>query len=318
MKHENVVLFDNKGLPSIMVKFTPEAGKPLDPMFMIGNKRAKAIYISKYGNTMIKGAPCSIPFMKPTTNMTLDEASELCRSKGPGWHLMTTAEWEYLHNESIEGGTLPHGNTDCGKYFWDKQEAGKCYDYGHTLAGSGPSTWSHTHDETGVYDLCGNNWELTAGSRISKGRIEYIKDNGAAVADISKDSEAWQPAKTAAGEDIFIIPTEDGLQLTVNRPDKLETKWNGCAFKNLEIKLDEVPEILKQLGFIPENIAEEKAYIYADAELEEAVPLRGSSFNGTSDGGVGGLYLLGGRSGAGNDVGFRSAYYELEELETEN
>ena len=30
MKHENVVLFDNGGLPSIMVKFTQEAGKPLD------------------------------------------------------------------------------------------------------------------------------------------------------------------------------------------------------------------------------------------------------------------------------------------------
>lgn len=35
MKHENVVLFDNAGLPSIMVKFTPEAGKPLDPVFTV-------------------------------------------------------------------------------------------------------------------------------------------------------------------------------------------------------------------------------------------------------------------------------------------
>lgn len=318
MKHENVVLFDKNGLPSIMVKFTPDAEKPLDPMFMIGGRRAKAIYISKYGNTMIKGAPCSVPFAQPANNYTLEEASELCRSKGPGWHLMTTAEWEYLHNESIEGGTLPHGNTNCGKHFWDKSETGERYDYGHTLAGSGPATWSHTHEESGVYDLCGNNWELTAGSRISKGRIEYIEDNDAAVADISKDSEAWQPAKTAAGEDIYIIPTEDGLQLTTSRPNELETDWNCCPFNELEVKLDEVPEILKQLGFIPANIADEKAYIYADAELEEAVPFRGSNFGYASNGGVGALYLRNERSGSGYGVGFRSAYYELEELETEN
>ena len=49
MKHENVVLFDNAGLPSIMVKFTPEAGKPkpLDPIFKVCGRTAKAIYISK-------------------------------------------------------------------------------------------------------------------------------------------------------------------------------------------------------------------------------------------------------------------------------
>ena len=41
MKHENVVLFDNAGLPSVMVKFTPEAGKPLDPVFMVCGRRAK-------------------------------------------------------------------------------------------------------------------------------------------------------------------------------------------------------------------------------------------------------------------------------------
>ena len=45
MKHENVVLFDNAGLPSIMVKFTPEAGKPLDPVFVVCGRRAKAFRV---------------------------------------------------------------------------------------------------------------------------------------------------------------------------------------------------------------------------------------------------------------------------------
>lgn len=317
MKHENVVLFDKNNLPSVMVKYTPEADKPLDEMFIIGGRKAKAIYISKYSNTMIKGVPCSIPFAKPAANITLDEASELCRNKGPHWHLMTTAEWEYLHNESIERDTMPHGNTKGGHYYWDESESGIIYSYGYTLAGSGPVTWSNTHDASGVYDLCGNHWELTAGSRIRKGRIEYIKNNDAAIADISKESDAWQAAKTDDGKDIYIIPTENGLRLTTSKPNG-EISWNYCPFNKLEINLDEVPKILQQLGFVPANIEEEKAYIYADADLEEAVPLRGSSCNYTSYGGVGALGLGSERSNSLSNIAFRSAYFEFEELETEN
>lgn len=317
MKHENVVLFDKNGLPSIMVKYTPDENKPLDPMFIIGGRRARAIYISKYENTLIKGVPCSIPYARPAADVTFDEASKLCRAKGDGWHLVTTAEWEYLHNESIEGGTLPHGNTCSGKYYWDKSEEGELYDYGHTLTGSGPVTWSNTHEASGVYDLCGNFLEWTAGSRLSEGKIEYIKDNDAAIADLSKNSEAWQPAKTAEGKDIYIGVTEDGLHITTEHLEH-EEGWSYCAFKELEIELDETPDILKMLGFVPENIKEETAYIYADTELEEALPLRGSSVNGTSDGGVGYLNLNNARSNSYGSVGFRSAYFEYEELETEN
>lgn len=315
MKHENVVLFDNAGLPSIMVKFTPEAGKPLDPVFMVCGRRAKAIYISKYENTLVKGVPCSIPFAQAANCIDFNAASALCRGKGDGWHLMTNAEWEYLHNESIEGGTLPHGNTARGRYFFDESESGEKYDYGHTLTGSGPVTWTHTHTPDGVCDLCGDNWEMVAGLRLRKGAIEYIKDNDAALADLSPDSEAWQRAKTAAGQDIFLDTTNGGVTVTTEAP---EDCWNGCRFKGMEIALDEVPEILRKLGIVPQNVKEETAYIYADTEEEEAVPFRGSGFHSTSGGGLGALGLHYARSHVNNLVGFRSAYVEFEELETEN
>ena len=315
MKHENVVLFDNAGLPSVMVKFTPEAGKPLDPVFMVCGRRAKAIYISKYENTLVKGVPCSVPYAKAANSIDFDTASGLCRSKGPGWHLMTNAEWEYLHNESIEGGTLPHGNTERGSYYFDKSESGEKYDYGHTLTGSGPVTWTHTHTPDGVCDLCGDNWEMVAGLRLRKGAIEYIKDNDAAVVDLSPDSEAWQTAKTAAGETIYLDATNGGVTVTTEAP---EEDWNGCRFTDLEIKLEEMPEILQQLGIVPQNVEEEMACIYADSGEEEAVPFRGSGFDSTSYGGLGALYLDNARSFVYNSVGFRSAYVEFEELETEN
>lgn len=316
MKHENVVLFDNAGLPSVMVKFTPEAGKPLDPVFMVCGRRAKAIYISKYENALVKGIPCSVPYAKAANCIDFDTASRLCRSKGPGWHLMTNAEWEYLHNESIEGGTLPHGNTDRGSYYFDKSESGEKYDYGHTLTGSGPVTWTHTHTLDGVCDLCGDNWEMTAGLRTVKGAIEYIKDNDAAVVDLSPDSEAWQRAKTAAGQDIFLDTTNGGVTVTTEAPE--EDCWDGCRFKEIEIALDEVPEILRQLGIVPQNVEEETAYIYADSGEDETIPFRGSSFFYTSYGGLGALNLFHPRSCVSSNVGFRSAYVEFEELETEN
>ena len=102
MKHENVVLFDNAGLPSIMVKFTPEEGKPLDPMFVICGRRAKAVYISKYENTLVKGVPCSIPFAQAANKLDFNLANRLCRGKGDGWHLMTNAEWMYLQNAMMQ------------------------------------------------------------------------------------------------------------------------------------------------------------------------------------------------------------------------
>lgn len=309
MKHENVVLFDKWGLPSIMVKFTPEAGKPLDPVFMVCGRRAKAIYISKYENTLKEGVPCSIPYAQAVNCIDFDEASRLCREKGSGWHLMTNAEWEYLHNESISGGTLPHGNTASGSYFFDKSEKGEKYDYGHTLTGSGPVTWTHTHTPDGVCDLCGDNWEMVAGLRLVKGAIEYIKDNDAAVADLSPDSEAWQRAKTAAGQDIF-LDASNGVTVTTEAPE--DDCWDGCRFTDLEIKLEEMPEILQQLGIVPQNVEEEMAYIYADSGEEEAVPFRGSGFHYTSFGGFGALNLLNARSYVNNNVGFRSAYVEFE------
>lgn len=310
MKHENVVLFDNAGLPSVMVKFTPEAGKPLDPVFMVCGRRAKAIYISKYENALVKCVPCSIPFAKAANKIDFNTASTLCRGKGPGWHLMTNAEWMYLQNESIEGETLPHGNTAYGSYYWDKSESGEKYDYGHTLTGSGPVTWTHTHTPDGVCDLCGNNWEMTAGLRLRKGAIEYIKDNDAAVVDLSPDSEAWQTAKTAAGETIY-LDAWNGVTVTTEAP---EDGWGGSSFKEMEIALDEVPEILRQLGIIPQNVKKETAYIYADSEEDETIPFRGSSFSDSSLGGLGALHLSNPRSSVSNNVGFRSAYVEFEEL----
>lgn len=71
----------------------------------------------------------------------------------------------------------------------------------------------------------------------------------------------------------------------------------------------EVPDIVHRLGILPQDWQQEKAGIWADSELEEAVPVRGSRFSNTSSGGVAALGLLSARSLVYNFVSFRSALY---------
>lgn len=121
--HNNVVIFDDRGIPSIMCRFVrPKDAEEVPAVFKIGDKVADAIYISKYPNTVIDGRAYSMPMADPTANITFDEAVQACRCKGLGWHLMTAVEYEYLLNQSREKGTMPHGNTDWGKDYYHKDE----------------------------------------------------------------------------------------------------------------------------------------------------------------------------------------------------
>ena len=74
-------------------------------------------------------------------------------------------------------------------------------------------------------------------------------------------------------------------------------------------ELDEVPEIAYKLGIVPHDWKHETAGLWADSELEESVPIRGSSFYYTSVGGAGALDLNNARSFVDGDVSLRSALF---------
>ena len=74
-------------------------------------------------------------------------------------------------------------------------------------------------------------------------------------------------------------------------------------------ELDEVPEIAYKLGIVPHDWKHETAGLWADSELEESVPLRGSSFDNTSYGGAGALNLYNARSYVFSSVSLRSALF---------
>ncbi len=317
-EHNNVMIFDERGIPSIMCRFErPKDTAEVPAMFKIGGRVVDAIYISKYENVVIDGKAYSLPMVDPTINIDFDEAVTACKAKGEGWHLMTAVEWEYLLNQSREKGTMPHGNTNCGSDYYHDSEFGKHPDKSsyRTLTGSGPATWNHDHTIYGVSDLNGNVWEWLAGLRIKDGIIEHIPDNNAALAecDLSRDSKEWQEIKTSRGTvranvedgDITITDTAAGEDYT---PD-----YDGTRIQNLEIDLQEIQQALRDLGIVPENRAEseKKTYVYFDTTEGEYMPIRGSSYGTSSNSGPSAVSLNVVRSHSRDSIGFRSAFYEV-------
>lgn len=314
--HNNVVIFDDRGIPSIMCRFVrPKDTEEVPAVFKIGDKVADAIYISKYPNIVIDGRAYSMPMADPTVNITFDGAVQACRCKGLGWHLMTAVEYEYLLNQSREKGTMPHGNTDWGKDYYHNDEQGKVSNLGRTYTGTGPVTWNHDHTPYGVSDLNGNVWEWLAGLRIKDGVIEFIPDNKAAspYCDLSKDSAEWQQAETSKGPVRANVECGEITITDAVAADDYEPDYDGVRIEKLEVELSEIPQVLKDLGIIPDKRAEEegKTYVYFDATEGEYMPIRGSAFSSTSDSGPSALNLRDPRSYSNDDVGFRSAFYEV-------
>ncbi|WP_373220923.1 hypothetical protein [Mediterraneibacter gnavus] len=316
VKKKAVVVTDETGLPNFMTMFYMEPGscppEEVPDMFRVNEKTVAAVLISQFTNTVIKGIAASLPYQKPAKSMTHDESVEACRKKGKGWHMLTNAEFVYLLDEADRLGHKISGNTNYGKNADNQEEKGWCYDGYTTLTGLDPLAWSHDGTKDGVFGLCGNFHERVAGLRLHYGVIEYIKDNDAAFADGTPGDPRWTAAELD-GKGLKLEGRNGGVVLT---DGDINRKWDGCHMRELQLtgSLEEVPEIIYKLGILPRDWKERKDGIWADASLEEAVPLRGSSFGGTSYGGPAALGLNYPRSGSYSYVSFRSALY-LEDWE---
>ena len=302
----NEVIFDNRGIPDIMVVFTPdELGLPAE----IRGKAVKEYAISKYPNTLIEGVPYSLPYQQPAVNINHDEAIRLCEGKGPGWHLITNDEWAALAHQSRKNGTLPRGNTDCGKSHSHPEETGTTYKdssgSSKTLTGSGPVTWNHDHTAEGVADMCGNIWEHVGGIRFVNGQVQVIPNNEAAAgADQSKDSKEWTPLYTADGDTIYYDVEDGRIGLRPVEPDSKD--YDGVEFKELIGSAIDVPEKLIELGLYPAPGYEGTDYFWLDTDGERIV-LRGGSWTDGAGAGVFSFHGSSSRADVAWSVGFRSA-----------
>lgn len=311
VKCDVVAIYDNAGIPSFMYRFTRVSDKELfggsdkpHPAFVIGGELYDEVFVSVYENCEINGKPYSLPYQKPWTNITNDEAAQACFSKGEGWHLITAPEWGLLANTSLKNGTLPHGNTNDGKYHADPAEHGKTYDGGgKTLTGSGPATWTHNHTPEGVHDLCGNIWEMVRGLRIKNGMLQRAKDNDAALdIDLTTEGDGWENILDDSGKPIRVSV---GGSITFTTDADIEQDYTGDCWE--DVNMDCESEQLKELALYA---GEPKAYCYIDSTEGEYFPIRGGYWYYGANAGVFYTDLSHPRSDSNTDIGFRSAYFK--------
>ncbi len=345
----NEIIYDNLGMPSIMVKIPKMTYAQLGmgtstavhPAFIVNDKEIDAIYISKYQNTVRDNRAYSLPGVEPRTNITFDEAQRACEAKGEGWHLMTRMEWGMIVRWCQQNGVLPLGNNSYGKHqnetVYKAVPATKADGkINKTAAGTGPLTWYHDQTPSGIADLCGNVWEWTGGIRTVYGEIQILENNNGADAANSQgeNSTEWRAIRATDGE--LITPDETIPGMTLN---SVKMNYNigktltycttedtsatvgdsgiGPVVKFSEIQCsselgDRAKLVLQSLGMLmygADDLFASQRVFWTNSSKERMV-CSGAAWNGTGFG----IASFGAdykRNGGLKGTGFRAVYCEL-------
>jgi sulfatase modifying factor 1 len=234
----NDIILDDKGLPSVMVRIPKfkisdvitGGSDSTHPAFLVNGIEVPEIYISKYQNVVHNGRAYSLPGEDPANNMTWDTARGYCEAKGPGWHMMTKAEYAAIALWCKKNGFLPYGNNNYGK---DSRETlpiaipavldsqGRTL---RTLTGTGPITWSHNKAIDGIWDLNGNVSEWTGGIRTVYGELQLLANNNAADSNNPQtvDAATWKAIDATTGD--FVDPNETGTTPGTVKADCVSNK----------------------------------------------------------------------------------------------
>lgn len=331
---KNTVLFDDLGMPSVMVPFPKlkmsdliaGGSENIHPAFSVDGVEKSVIYVSKYQNIVLNERGYSLPMRDPRASLNFDQAVTYCRNKGKGWSLTPYSLWSAIALWCRKNGTMPRGNNNYGADHAYGHEKGvpTYYESGkiaRCATGSGPNTWNHNWMPDGIADLNGNVWEWCAGMRLMNGEIQIIPYANCMAADASMgaSSTLW---KAIAADGTLVEPGTAGtlkynyvsghIQLTSGDITPEDT-WRGDTYQNMTLDSAlTVPEIAKALLIYPDepggDYGGDGHYMNNSGER---LPLCGGDWGSASGAGVFLVNLDLPRSGSHTGIGFRSAYCEL-------
>ncbi len=328
---KNKVMYDDIGLPSIMVEVA-EAPLTIDDdeyggdtphhAFLVNQKRYDKFYVSKYQNVVMHGRAYSLPMQAPKLNSNFYDAFDACKAKGLGWHLMTNAEWAYLALQ----GHLPRGNNNGGGDYRGDRGGSRV-----TLAnlspgeviftGSGPLSFSHNGESSGIWDLNGNVSEWVSGLRLVDGEIQIFMYNDAA--DFTNfqwdETDHWRTIcngvsygppdhknslKFDHNSESMEYPV---LSETISFRQNDGTVKSECTFKNLSVRGNTFPRLARVLAIAPWDDTDDGYISVKNIGIRPA--LRGG---GAADGEKAGIRSLSFcELGDYSAFGFRSCYIDL-------
>ena len=343
----NEILYDDKGMPSIMVKIPKLTYAQLNmgsstsvhPAFIVNGQEVDEIYISKYLNVVRDGRAYSLPDEDPGNNMTWDTARGYCESKGEGWHMMTRMEWGLILRWCQSNGVMPKGNNDYGKHstetaykaipttYGTGADAGKIY---HTATGTGPETWFHDQTTSGIADLVGNVSEWHAGIRRFGPELQILANNDAADSDNSQaaNSAQWKAINgadgtlitpngsgTTSGSVKFKSTSSSAMQFTTDEQSTQSSTTFTLANLACDATIgDEAKLLLQSLGLLMYDsndlFGSYESAIYVDA-MAERLFNSGCSYGLPARGLASFSSRSLTRSYANANIGFRSAYVKL-------
>ena len=331
---KNTVLFDDLGMPSVMVPFPKlkmsdliaGGSENIHPAFSVDGVEKSVIYVSKYQNIVLNERGYSLPMRDPRASLNFDQAVTYCRNKGKGWSLTPYSLWSAIALWCRKNGTMPRGNNNYGADHAYGHEKGvpTYYESGkiaRCATGSGPNTWNHNWMPDGIADLNGNVWEWCAGMRLMNGEIQIIPYANCMAADASMgaSSTLW---KAIAADGTLVEPGTAGtlkynyvsghIQLTSGDITPEDT-WRGDTYQNMTLDSAlTVPEIAKALLIYPDepggDYGGDGHYMNNSGER---LPICGGGWYYTSGAGVFYVDLYYPRSYSSPAFGFRSAYCEL-------
>lgn len=341
----NEIIYDDKGLPSIMVKIPKFKNSQVIPggddsvhlAFIVNGKEIDAIYVSKYENIVNNNRAYSLPCEDPKTSVNLDQAISYCTQKGEGWHLMTRAEWAAIALWCKANGCMPKGNNNYGK---DVSESGYkaipapgVNDSGRTarvLTGTGPVSWSHDGTLEGIWDLNGNIWEWMGGLRTVKGEVQVLANNNAADLDHSQSASSaqWKAIDATTGE--YITPDGKGTTANSIKMDWVSGKITysatittqadvsrDCDFANVTCASSvaaAAQAVLKALALLPASATAseyEGDHMWMNNGADERAFFSGGSWSYGATAGLFAVYGSYPRSYSNGGLGFRSAFVNL-------
>ena len=343
----NVLLYDDTGKPSVMVRIPKLTyaqlgmgeSTAIHPAFIVNGQEVDEIYISKYQNVVENSRAYSLPGCAPRTNITFDAARQACGAKGDGWHVMTRMEWGLLLRWCQNNGVLPLGNNNYGKHASETsyKAVPATKDDTHyavkTMTGTGPLTWNHDQSAAGIADLCGNVWEWVGGIRSVYGELQILANNNAADPANSQgvSSVEWKAIKGSDGT--LIEPDGSGTTSGSIKMDCQSGKlvystsksgdtgsgtstYSSCTFGNMSCDQtvgSDAKLLLANLGLLMYNGATElfsSHLCYWDNTQEECFFYSGGGYYHSSFG-VASFTCNYPRSFSYGTYGFRSAYLSI-------